>query len=192
MSNELFTKAANFSLKPYTSSYALMACAGFGKTCRPGRPRPKKVPIMIIRLQVTNIPAFPTEDFMPPENELKARVDFSYSLDEPDTDVNHFWSKVGKRMDGNLESFVGKRKAMEQAVAEIVGPNDPPEVKLQKIYARVQQMRNTSYEVRKTEEEEKREKEKAAGKCGRGMEARLRQWTGSHLALSGPGAGGRI
>jgi hypothetical protein len=60
-----------------------------------------------------------------------------------------------------LESFVGKPKALAQAVAEIVGPNDPPELKLQKIYARVQQMRNTTYEVRKTEEEEKREKEKA-------------------------------
>ena len=31
---------------------------------------------------------------------------------------------------------------------------------MQKIYARVQQMRNTSYEVQKTEQEEKREKEK--------------------------------
>jgi hypothetical protein len=51
---------------------------------------------------------------------------------------------------------------MEQAVAEMVGPNDPPEVKLQKIYARVQKMRNTSYEIQKTEQEEMREKEKAA------------------------------
>src|SRR5262249_8106680 len=39
---------------------------------------------------------------------------------------------------------------------------DSPEVKLQKIYARVQQVRNTSYEVRKSEQEQKREKEKDA------------------------------
>jgi hypothetical protein len=51
---------------------------------------------------------------------------------------------------------------MERAVAEVVAPNDSPEVKLRKIYARVQQMRNTSYEVRKTEQEEEREKEKGA------------------------------
>jgi hypothetical protein len=160
VSHELFTKAAKFSLKPFTSNYVDYHLRWTWQNLPPDAPTAKEGPDHIIRLQVANIPAFLTEDFMPPENELKARVDFTYSLDEVDPDVNHFWSKVGKRMDGNLESFIAKRKAMEQAVAEIVGPNDPPEVKLQKIYARVQQMRNTSYEVRKTEEEAKREKEK--------------------------------
>jgi len=49
---------------------------------------------------------------------------------------------------------------MQDIVAQIVSPNDPPEVKLRKIYDRVQQIRNTSYEVQKTEQEEKRAKEK--------------------------------
>ena len=49
---------------------------------------------------------------------------------------------------------------MEQAVSQIVAPGDSQEVKLQKIYTRVQQMRNTSYELQKTEQEEKRDKEK--------------------------------
>ncbi len=30
----------------------------------------------IIRMAATNIPAFQTEDFMPPANEVKSRVDF--------------------------------------------------------------------------------------------------------------------
>jgi hypothetical protein len=59
-----------------------------------------------------------------------------------------------------LDKFIGKQKAMEQAVAQIVSPNDSPNTKLRKIYDRVQQFRNTSYEVRKTEQEEKRDKEK--------------------------------
>jgi hypothetical protein len=70
---------------------------------------------------------------------------------------------VGKRLNDAVEGFVGKRKAMEQAVAQIVSPGDTPEVKLKKIYDRVQQIRNTSYEVRKTEQEQKRDKEKDAG-----------------------------
>ena len=49
---------------------------------------------------------------------------------------------------------------MEEAVAGIVAPGDSPDVKLQKIYARVQQIRNRSYEVEKTEQEQKRVKEK--------------------------------
>src|SRR5208337_3230768 len=83
-----------------------------------------------------------------------------YSEEIPVMEVDKFWIHAGKKLNSQLESFVGKRKAMERAVAEIVAPNDSPEVKLRKIYARVQQMRNTSYEVRRTEQEEKREKEK--------------------------------
>ena len=49
---------------------------------------------------------------------------------------------------------------MEEAVAGIISPSDSPETKLQKIYARVQQVRNTSFEVQKSEQEQKREKEK--------------------------------
>ena len=101
---------------------------------------------------------------MPPENELKARVDFTYSDELPERDPNQFWKNRGKKLNGSVETFIGKKKAMEEAVAQIVSPNDSPEVKLQKIYARVQQLRNTSYEVRKTEQEQKRDKEKEAAK----------------------------
>ena len=51
---------------------------------------------------------------------------------------------------------------MEQAVAQIVSPGDTPEVKAQKIYARVQQVKNTSFEVQKSEQEQKRDKTKEA------------------------------
>ena len=49
---------------------------------------------------------------------------------------------------------------MEEAVAQIVSPADSQEVKLRKIYDRVLQFRNTTYEVEKTEQEKKRAKEK--------------------------------
>ena len=59
-----------------------------------------------------------------------------------------------------MEGQVGKRSTLDQAVSQIVSPGDAPEAKLRKIYARIQQMRNTSYEARKTEQEQKRDKEK--------------------------------
>src|SRR6202007_1722400 len=68
--------------------------------------------------------------------------------------------KPGKKPNEQEGSFVGKRKAMEEAVSAIVSPGDSPEEKLRKIYARVQQIRNISYEREKTEQEEKRSKEK--------------------------------
>jgi hypothetical protein len=160
LSNELFTKNASFSLKPYHSDRDLWNVQWISQGLPLGTTPPKQGPDRIVRLEANNIPAFQTEDFMPPENELKSRVDFTYIEGMPEREANTFWIKTGKKLNGQLESFLGKRKAMERAVAEIAAPNDSPEVKLRKIYARVQQMRNTSYEVQKTAQEEEREKEK--------------------------------
>ncbi len=162
LSDELFTKHAKFSLQPYESSYSNLSVRWTWQGLPPGAGEPKEGPDRVVRLEVVNMPAFRTEDYMPPENELKARVDFTYSEDEYEKDPSRFWKKKGKKLNDGVESFIGKRKAMEEAVAQIISPNDPPEVKVQKIYDRVQKMRNTSYEVRKTEQERKRDKEKPA------------------------------
>ena len=163
LSNELFTKTAKFSLKFYQSDYSQLSLRWSWNWLPAGTSPPKEGPDHIIRLEVNNIPAFHTEDFMPPENELKSRVDFIYSDDPLERDPDKFWKKAGKKINERVEGFVGKRGAMGQAVSQIVSPNDPPEAKLEKIYARVQQIRNTSYEFRKTEQEEKRDKQKGAG-----------------------------
>jgi uncharacterized protein DUF3857/transglutaminase superfamily protein len=162
LSDELFTKQAKFSLKPYRSDYNNYSVRWSWQGLPAGTVAPKQGPDGIVRLESSNIPAFQTEDFMPPENEMKSRVDFVYSEDTFEPDVDKYWKKQGKKLNDKLENFVGKRKAMEQAVSQIVSPSDSPEVKLQKIYARVQRVRNTSYEVQKTEQEQKREKEKSA------------------------------
>lgn len=161
LSEELFTRKAGFSLKPYKSSYVPINLRWSWHDLPPGA-EAKEGPDHIVRMEASNIPGFQTEDFMPPANDMKARVDFIYSDELPEKDAGSFWKKVGKKRNGQLESFVGKHKAMDDAVAQIVLPNDPPEVKLRKIYDRVQKIRNTSYELRKTEQEQKREKEKAA------------------------------
>ena len=159
LSNELFTKRAQFSLKPYQTDYEPVNLRWTWQGL-PAGVTPKQGADRIVRMEATNIPAFQTEDYMPPENELKARVDFVYEEGFPDKDPTQYWKRIGKKWNGNLESFIGKRKAMEEAVSQIVAPNDPPEVKLRKIYDRLQKLRNTTYEVQKTEQEQKRAKEK--------------------------------
>jgi hypothetical protein len=162
LSEDLFTKTAQFSLKPFTgNSYVRIHLRWSWQGLQPGA-APKEDPgDRIIRMTATNIPAFHREDFMPPENELKARVDFIYDDEPPENDPGRFWQRIGKSWNSKLESFVGKPKAMEQAVGEIVSPSDPPELKLRKIYDRVQQIRNKSYEIMRTQQEEKRSNEKA-------------------------------
>jgi transglutaminase-like putative cysteine protease len=161
LSDELFTKKAQFSLKPYKGTYQMFSLRWSWQGLPPGAV-PKEAPDHIIRMEANNIPAFQTEDYMPPQDELKSRVDFIYEEGFAAKDQDSFWKQVGRTRNGQLESFIGKRKAMEQAVAQIVSPNDSQEVKLRKIYDRVQQIRNKSYEVEKTAQEQKRAKEKPA------------------------------
>jgi hypothetical protein len=159
LSDPLFTREAKFSLKPFESRGQPVSLRWTSQDIPTGSAA-KEGPDHVIRLEAENIPAFQVEDFMPPPNQLKARVDFIYETEYLETDADQFWRHVAKKRGGVLESFVGKHKAMEQAVAQIVSPSDPPEVKLRKIYDRVQQIRNTTYELHKTAEEEKRDKEK--------------------------------
>lgn len=161
LSDELFTKKAQFSLKPFDDNYyGQYSLRWSWNTLPSGAAAPKEGPDRRIRMEATNIPAFQTEDYMPPEDELKSRVDFIYEEGVGERDQANYWKHIGKQRNGQLESFVGKRKAMEEAVGTIVSAGDPPEVKLRKIYDRVQHMRNTTYEVQKTEQEQKRAKEK--------------------------------
>ena len=160
LSDELFTKKAQFSLKPYTGMYQEFYLRWNWNTLPAGAGSPKEGPDRIVRMEVSNVPAFQTEDYMPPADELKSRVNFIYEQGHTAKDQVGYWKAFGKTRNDWVESFVGKRKAMEQAVGEIVSASDSPDVKLRKIYDRVQQLRNTSYEVEKTEQEQKRAKEK--------------------------------
>jgi len=160
LSDELFTKKAKFSLKPYQGNgYEVFQLRWSWQGLTPDA-QPKQGPDRIVRMEAANIPAFVTEEYMPPPNEFKSRVDFIYTRGIISQQKDDFWKQTGKQWNGYLESFIGKRKAMEQAVAQIISPTDPDDVKLRKIYDRVQQIRNTTFEVEKSEQEKKREKQK--------------------------------
>ncbi len=157
LSDQLFTKYAKFSLEAYRQ-FALTWSWPVGL---PTDTSPPKSERGIIRLETRNVPAFVTEEYMPPENELKYRVDFIYESDsdiQPDKDPKVFWNKYGKRAFAHVEDFIDKRRAMTEAVSHIVAPGDTPEVKLHKIYERVQRLHNLTYERSRSTQEENREK----------------------------------
>lgn len=160
VSEELFTRTARFSLKPYQGhGFNSVALRQAWQNLPPGI-QPIVAKDGSVSMEVSNIPAFQVEDFMPPPNQMKSRVDFDYEVGRPATDPDSFWKNVGKARDAEMEDFVAKHKAIDAAIAQVISPNDTPELKLRKIYTRVQQIRNTSFEVQKTIQEEKRDKEK--------------------------------
>jgi len=153
LSDELFTKHAKFSLRPYGGLDLQWSWPR-------GLPQGTSPPVddnHLIRLETQDVPAFQIEDYMPPQEEEKYRVDFAYAF-ALEKDPDKFWKEKDKLIYTLINSFIDKRKGMEEAVAQIISPTDTPEQKLQKIYGRCQKIHNTSYERDKTQQERNREK----------------------------------
>ena len=142
LSGDLFTRFAKYSLVP-DRTYSLIWSWPHGLP--PGTETPTKVGDKI-RLETHNVPAVVTEEHMPPENEVRFRVDFIYDTENISrNDPAAFWKAHGKRFYDQVAHFSDKKRVMEKAVAQVVAPGDPPETKLRKLYARVQQIHNLSY-----------------------------------------------
>jgi hypothetical protein len=156
LSQELFTQHGKFTLTP--SPYFPLRWS-WPRGMPDGTPNPANDRGKI-RLETHDVPAFVTEELMPPANELKYRVDFIYfDADRYGEQPAGYWKRIDKTALHDVEKFVDRRKAMELAVAQIVQPGDSPETKLRKIYARMQRIRNESYEPPKSEQELKRQEE---------------------------------
>ena len=147
---DLFTRSAKFSLRPadgFTLTYS------WPRGLPPGT-NPPADKHSLVELEVHNVPAFVSEEFMPPEDEMKYRVDFVYSGDDYFTkDPVEYWKYYGKKMFHAAEHFMDERRAMERAVAQIVAPEDDMLTKLRKLYARVLQLRNLDNESDLTQQE---------------------------------------
>jgi len=142
LSEDLFTRLARFSLVP-NGSYSLIWSWPLGLP--PGTEAPKSDRGRI-HLETHNVPAVVTEEHMPPEDEVRMRVDFIYDASRTArNDPVAFWKAYDKRTDETVERFCDRRRAMSQAVAQITSAGDPPETRVRKLYARVQQIHNLSY-----------------------------------------------
>ena len=104
LSEPLFTKSARFSLKPFENSYSPITIRWSWQNLPIGAVA-KKGPDHIIRMEASNVAAFQTEDFMPPPDELKSRMDFVYEAERPENDPEQFWKTCrqrAKRGNGDL------------------------------------------------------------------------------------------
>lgn len=156
--SDLFTRYAKFSITPDTRDFAPPL---YWREYRiPGNDKPAKQSNGSITMEVHNLVGLEQEDYMPPQNFLRARIAFFYrNREDPQNETpDQFWKRADKTWDSELEKFVDKKKALQEVVAQTISPSDAPDVKLQKLYARVQQIHNTSYDVRQTVKEEKRAK----------------------------------
>jgi Domain of Unknown Function with PDB structure (DUF3857)/Transglutaminase-like superfamily len=110
-----------------------------------------------VDLEMRDVPAFESEDNMPPEENYKSGVRFFYTQFDFKT-ADKFWEEIGKRRNRSVEDFIGNRKEAREAAEQAIGNESDPEKKLRKLYARAQQIRNLSYERERSEKELKKEK----------------------------------
>jgi len=116
-------------------------------------------------LDVENMPAFESEGYMPPEEDLKPQMRFFY-ISTGSSTPDKFWQDAGRKWNDEAEHFIGNHKEISQAAAQAIGNETDPEQKLRKLYARAQQVRNLSYERERTDQEQKKEKIKSNQNAG--------------------------
>jgi hypothetical protein len=130
-----------------------------------------------VELQMTDVPPLIREPYMPPSSVLRYRVNFYYMVGRKQ---DEFWKEEGKFWNKDVESFVGHKNGVTEAVTQTVATTDSPEQKARKLYAFVSKLDNWSYLPPRTEQEER-----AIGiKADRGAEDVLRQHGGSHDDLN--------
>lgn len=105
-------------------------------------------------LVVESIPALPDEDYMPPFRSLSYRVIFYYS---PWRTADEYWRNQGKYWSKDFDRFANSSGKIHAAVQQIVSPGDTDQQKVEKIYAAIMKLENTSFTRAHSAEENKAE-----------------------------------
>ena len=118
-----------------------------------GLPAGKKPEIHGSKYEMTleNIPPFEEEPFAPPEATIKPELQFWYTAGKTEPDA--FWTKEAHDWADAIEPFVGDGRAVKDAATAAMAGAATPEEKLRKLYARVQEIRNLSFEPERTDAE---------------------------------------
>ncbi|RPJ02263.1 MAG: DUF3857 domain-containing protein [Candidatus Aminicenantes bacterium] len=160
--DDLFTKKAKFA----TTSNELLLDYLFGRFgCRmawvsigkmSSTPKFEKD---TIELELVDIPAYEEEEYSVPEETLRTSVDLFYISGEVE-DNEEFWKLESEEWQKGVDAFLGKPAKLTATAQEIIGDATDPTEQLKRIYARVQGLRNLSYEKGLTRRQRKEQKVK--------------------------------
>jgi hypothetical protein len=152
LQDDLLTKHAKFSFIPmFKSGHYIEDSRGeikdrvyYSLIGLPENTAIKTVANNRMELELKDIPAFEEEDFAPPSEVLKMRVNFYYGTDKMGK-PQEFWKGEGKYWTKEVDKFAGHSGAVAAAVGHAIEPGDTADQKARKIYAYVQKIKNLSY-----------------------------------------------
>jgi len=159
---------AHYSFHPYTP-YGVQSSGGktltrlmWSTRLAPGVELAHEDRKDIYSLDLADIPAAPNEDWMPPLNTLKWRVEFYYTNS---TSGAAFWEDAGKRWAKDVQEFTSPTSGLKKAADGMVAASDTDLQKAQKIYEAVMKIENTDFTRKKSEAERKKERIKEIHKA---------------------------
>lgn len=163
MQSDLFTVKENFYFRPYeggvyqSHTHASVdwdgAQVSWVSTNLKDKPKSKGNEIS---MEMQNVPAFESEDHMPPEQNYKPTVIFFYTR-RGISNTEKAWQDLGQDENERVETFLSRNKGVKEAALKAIADETEPGMKLRKIYERAQQIRNLSFEHFRSEEELKKE-----------------------------------
>jgi hypothetical protein len=109
----------------------------------------------VFTLDISDVPPEPGDDWMPPLNTLRWRVEFFYTTD---SDRELFWGLAAGRWFEGVQNFIKPTGQLKQIVAGIVAPDDSERKKAEKIYAAAMKLENIDFTRQKSRVERKKEK----------------------------------
>ena len=139
---------ASLNIRPARTVRSLCTTKGLPAELKPVRDKEW------FRLNLDKVAAYVEEPYSLPEQEVKPRLEFFYVRGN----ASDYWIQIGEIFGKFAEDFIGNRSGIKKVAQELTADAQDDETKLRKLYARVQELRNLSYERDKTEAEEKREK----------------------------------
>jgi len=102
-------------------------------------------------LTLENVPAVEDEPFSPPARQTTAHIDFYYK--QSDIDYEHYWEQISARRAAMEAVNLSDSRLIRQTAGELTAGAATADEKLRRIYARVQQIRNVTYEPYKSGQE---------------------------------------
>ena len=165
LQRDLHTVKENFSFRPYgggglqSMAHPMYIFDGavISWVTPPGLKEKPKNKGNDVELELKDVPAFEPEDHMPPEDNYKQIIKFFYSRRGMPSATEKAWQDIGKDRYERVEEFMTKDRGVKEAAIQAIGGEAQPGMKLRKLYERVQQIRNLSYEHERSREEEKKE-----------------------------------
>lgn len=150
--DDLLTKHAKFSFIPmFKSGYTITDRRGDIKDrvyyTLIGLPENTAIKTTVnnrMELELNDIPAFEEEEFAPPDDVLKMRVNFYYGTEKMGK-PQEFWKNEGKYWNKEVDKFAGHSGGVAAAVSRTVNPTDTADQKARKIYAYVQKIKNLTF-----------------------------------------------